>query len=248
MTSKILVGVLVVLALICNPLTVDAGSPCPIPNICHDILINQDGRSALGVWEQSNTAFISSGDAIHANNTLWVHLNDASSDVLEIGLCRGESSSSCYVPFPGYELLYVAINYGQTPSDFHAIQWFPIDGRNHTFAIMSSGWDGLTAEWQFYLDGVAPAVYTQRFPAQTAAPNTAQVGGEVQVHGATGINSTQSINTFSDYVQLLYTDTSWHPWLNYTSHTDNGCSTGPPPGECFNAQIPSLSVWVWNKP
>lgn len=249
---RFLVSALAALTLAVIPLSAGASYvPCPY-NDCHDVLFDTESRSIYGIWGQWSSVALNYGDARHVNNTLWIHVPDGSQpngyDLLEMGLCNGGPSDLCWGATPGYAALYVAINAGSNPPDFHWIRWVALDGSTHKYAIMSSIWDGHGYPWQFYYDDGQGMrlVYSQDFPSQTASSNTAQVGGELQVNVSYGLDSTQSAGTFSDFVQLEYTDTSWHAWTSYNYHTDDPCGSYPP-GQCFNAQIPSQSVWNWNK-
>ena len=232
---------------------------------CYSQMWDSENRSIYGVWDQFRDYQITNYDGWHINNTLWLQAPCTSGSggdsqcgvgttgslvILEIGVCNGPGapSNTCPVNVPSGEYSqYVAVG-GQIVWD----RLVPMDSSQHTYAIMSSGWNGSCYPWQFYIDGQRPSVYNYCDTASRTANsnNNAATGGEFQNgNPGYGITALDSTGGFSNYVQLQYTDGSWHAWTNYYTYIIQPCySSGWTPPNCMNGANASQSVWNWNIP
>lgn len=199
---------------------------------CFSVLLDSDPQNISGIWTQTNNASITAGNSIHTNNTIWMHVNNESSDLIEMGQSNEPAHG-----YPVY-FYYAAVN--------GVIKWSAYanaDSSTHTLSMMSL--QSNPNIWSFYLDGVS--VYSDDFRQSYGYAYKSSTGGEIYLSYPNTLNSSIYTSTFNNYVQEL--DSSggyYHPWNNYSYHIDSPCGvTGWT--NCLNANIPSWSVWSWNK-
>jgi hypothetical protein len=211
------------------PQPVYAQSGCSQYPHCYSVLLGSDIQLISGIWMQTQNVSIHAGNSIHTNNTIWMHVSDGTNDLIEMG------QNGILFAGTNYYEYYAAVN--------GAIVWFAYtsaDDSTHKFYMMSNG----TTTWTFYFDGQGE--YSQNFGIKYGSASYVETGGEIYLSSPNNLDSTIYTSTFSNYVQELdYSGGNYHPWGSYSWHIDQPCSVGVT--NCMNGQIPSTSVWNWNK-
>lgn len=225
-----------------------SGVNCDVVNAaCYSQMWDAENRTVYGVWMQSTDVTLDAGDGLHVNNTIWLTTSD--NVVLEIGSCESRYTSGTCIDgtHPGQYYHYVAVN-GRIDWQSQPI----LSQTQHTYSIMSSGWNGTAYPWHFYLDGILVDTYYDKNTRSTNANGNVATGGEFESATSLGITGNDITGGWSDYVQLEYTDTSWHAWTSWTTGAfgiwEPCGSNGWSPPNCMNGTSPSQSVWNWNIP